>query len=90
VFCKECGNDMMNLDGSCPRCKKRDSKSVLLAVSRIGTLPMTDKEKELFESLWWDLRAMYQRDVAMADNGIPFATRVTGFMRDFIEVSLGD
>lgn len=34
MFCEECGNDTMNLDGSCPRCKKaKDSKSALLAVN---------------------------------------------------------
>lgn len=67
----------------------QDKGSSALAVSRIGKAPMTDKEKELFEELWWDLRAMYQRDVAMADNGIPFASRVAEFMKDFNALSLG-
>jgi hypothetical protein len=52
--------------------------------------PLTDKQKELFENLWGDLRAMYQRDVAMADNGIPFRQRIEHFMEDYVAVATTD
>jgi hypothetical protein len=46
----------------------------------------TEKEqkdkKELYEELWGDLRAMYQRDIAMADNGIPFMDRIETFIQE--------
>jgi len=44
--------------------------------------PLNDKEKELYEDLWWDLRVMYQRDSAMADNGIPFRARIEDFINE--------
>jgi hypothetical protein len=45
--------------------------------------PSTDLQRELLESLWWDLRVMYQRDVAMADNGVPFRQRVETFIKEY-------
>jgi hypothetical protein len=45
--------------------------------------PSTDLQRELLENLWWDLRVMYQRDIAMADNGVPFRQRVESFVRDY-------
>ena len=43
---------------------------------------LTDVQKELYEDLWGDLRAMYQRDCAMADNGIHFRSRIENFITD--------
>jgi len=40
-----------------------------------------DEENELLENLWWDLKVMYKRDAAMADNGIPFRDRIVEFMK---------
>lgn len=45
---------------------------------------LSDEDKELFDSLWGDLRSMYQRDVAMADNGIPFRMRIEEFITDYL------
>jgi hypothetical protein len=45
--------------------------------------PLNDRQKDLFEDLWWDLRRLYQRDIAMADNGIPFRMRMEQFISDY-------
>jgi len=46
---------------------------------------LTDKEKELYDELLWDLRAMYQNSSAMADNGIPFRDKIEKFMEEIAD-----
>jgi len=64
---------------------KMKLEKILAEIDKIGNEPLTDIEKELFETLWWNLRRMYQRDVAMADNGIPFAMEIRDFVKGYIK-----
>jgi len=41
---------------------------------------LIDKHVELYEQLFWDLRAIYQNGQAWADNGIPFRQVIEDFM----------
>jgi len=52
---------------------------------------LSDKDSELYESLWWDLRKEYQAGDGMGylkDNGVPFRMIVDKFVKDYVANAL--